>query len=152
MLLLHFDRTRAVFSRNHESSEIVIGLWSSKLRMEWRSCRSLANGEIAFDWKTQRCAFPFELCRKARTRPAGEGVRLVILDSPYRLFIEPLLAYIEELDNTRMPNEIITVVVPQFVSSSTATAALHSRTAETLRKVLLNRTAVVVTEVPYKVD
>ena len=82
----------------------------------------------------------------------GDGYRLVVIDSPYRMFIEPLLAYIEELDNTRMPNEIITVVVPQFVSSSTATAALHSRTAETLRKVLLNRTAVVVTEVPYKVD
>lgn len=54
MLLLHFDRTRAVFSRNHESSEIVIGLWSSKLRMEWRSCRSLANGEIAFDWAAEK--------------------------------------------------------------------------------------------------
>ncbi len=82
----------------------------------------------------------------------GDGFRLVVLDSPYRMFVEPLLAYIEELDNARMPNEVITVVVPQFVSSSPATAALHSRTAETLRKVLLNRTAVVVTEVPYNVD
>ncbi len=82
----------------------------------------------------------------------GDGHRLVILDSPYRTFIEPLLEYIEDLDDHREPNEIITVVVPQFVSRHLWNAALHSRTAETLRKVLLNRSAVVVTEVPYRVD
>ena len=82
----------------------------------------------------------------------GDGYRLVILDSPYRTFVEPLLEYIEDLDDKRQPNEIITVVVPQFVSHQIWTAALHSRTAETLRKVLLNRSAVVVTEVPYQVD
>jgi amino acid transporter len=82
----------------------------------------------------------------------GDGYRLAILDSPYRTFIEPLLEYIEDLDDNRQPNEIITVVVPQFVSTQFWTAPLHSRTAETLRKVLLNRTGVVVTEVPYQVD
>jgi amino acid transporter len=45
----------------------------------------------------------------------GDGVRLVMLDSPYRLFLEPLLEYIEEVAAHRQPNEIITVVVPQFV-------------------------------------
>jgi len=82
----------------------------------------------------------------------GDGYRLVILDSPYRTLIEPLLEYIEELDDQRQPNELITVVVPQFVSQQFLTGALHSRTAEALRKVLLNRSDVVVTEVPYKVD
>ncbi len=82
----------------------------------------------------------------------GDGHRLVVLDSPYRTFLEPLLEYIEDLDDHREPNEIITVVVPQFVSRHFWNAALHSRTAETLRKVLLNRSAVVVTEVPYRVD
>jgi hypothetical protein len=45
----------------------------------------------------------------------GKGTRLVILDSPYRLMIEPLLAYIEEISAQRQPNETITIVVPQFV-------------------------------------
>ena len=45
----------------------------------------------------------------------GEGFRLVILDSPYRVFVEPLLEYIEKIDAKRQPNEIITIVVPQFV-------------------------------------
>ena len=45
----------------------------------------------------------------------GKGVRLVILDSPYRLMIEPVLHYVEEIAAKRQPNEIITIVVPQFV-------------------------------------
>lgn len=81
----------------------------------------------------------------------GEGIRLVILDSPYRLFLEPLLEYIEEIDAQRQANEIITVVVPQFVPKHWWARLLHARTADTLRKVLLNRTEIVVTEVPYEV-
>jgi len=81
----------------------------------------------------------------------GEGVRLVILDSPYRLFLEPLLEYIEEIDEQRQANEIITVVVPQFVPRHWWARFLHARTADTLRKVLLNRTEIVITEVPYEV-
>ncbi len=82
----------------------------------------------------------------------GDGYRLVILDSPYRLFIEPLLEYIEEIDDQRLPNEVITVVVPQFVPKTVFGEVLHARTADTLRKVLLNRDGVVITEVPYQVN
>ena len=45
----------------------------------------------------------------------GRGTRLVIVDSPYRLFLEPLLNYIEEILSNRQPNETITIVVPHFV-------------------------------------
>ena len=45
----------------------------------------------------------------------GDDVRLVILDSPYRLLAEPLLSYIEKIAAQRQANEIITIVVPQFV-------------------------------------
>lgn len=82
----------------------------------------------------------------------GDGVRLAILESPYRLFVEPLLEYIEDLAAQLKPNEIITVVVPQFISKELWTGALHSRTADTLRKVLLNRKNVVITEVPYIIE
>jgi hypothetical protein len=82
----------------------------------------------------------------------GDGYRLVILDSPYRLFIEPLLEYIERLDDQRQPNEVITIVVPQFVPKHIWTEALHARTADELRNALLNRSGIVITEVPYQVD
>jgi len=82
----------------------------------------------------------------------GEGVRLVILDSPYRLMLEPLLGYIEEVAAQRQPNEAITIVVPQFVPKRRWTNVLHTQTAFMLRLVLLFRPGIVVTDVPYQVE
>jgi amino acid transporter len=81
----------------------------------------------------------------------GEGTRLIILDSPFRLFIEPLLEYIEEIIDNRQPNETITIVVPQFIPSKRWHQALHMRTADFLRQELLSKPGVVVTDVPYQV-
>ena len=81
----------------------------------------------------------------------GEATRLVILDSPFRLFIEPLLEYVEEIIDQRQPNETITIVVPQFIPSKRWHNALHMRTADFLRRELLSQPGVVVTDVPYQV-
>jgi len=81
----------------------------------------------------------------------GEGTRLIILDSPFRLFIEPLLEYLEEIIENRQSNETITVVVPQFIPSKRWHNALHMRTANFLREELLSKPGVVVTDVPYHV-
>lgn len=82
----------------------------------------------------------------------GDGYRLVVLDSPYRLFIEPLLEYIDEIDAQKQPNEVINIVVPQFVAHNIFSFILHTRTADTLRRVLLNRKDIVILEVPYQID
>jgi amino acid transporter len=82
----------------------------------------------------------------------GDGYRLVILNSPYRLFMEPLLEYIDRIESVRRPDEIITILVPQFVPKHWWAGFLHSRTAETLRKVLLQRKDIVIMEVPYQVQ
>ena len=63
----------------------------------------------------------------------GNGVRLVILDSPYRLLLEPILGYIENLAALRQPNEMITMVVPQFVPKHWWHNLLHTQTAMQLR-------------------
>ncbi|MCE9646508.1 MAG: APC family permease [Chloroflexi bacterium] len=81
----------------------------------------------------------------------GEGTRLVILDSPYRLFIEPLLEYLQVVIANRQSNETITVVVPQFIPSKRWHNLLHMQTANVLRSELLNKHGVVVTDVPYHV-
>ena len=82
----------------------------------------------------------------------GEGVRLVILDSPYRLLVEPLLEYIEEISQQRQPNEVITIVVPQFVPRHWYHNLLHTQTAVMLRLALLFKPGIVITDVPYLVD
>jgi hypothetical protein len=81
----------------------------------------------------------------------GEGTRLVIVDSPYRLFLEPLLAYLEEIIARRQPNETITIVVPEFVPPKRWHGLLHMQTAKLLRSELLSKPGVVVTNVPYQV-
>ena len=82
----------------------------------------------------------------------GNGVRLVILESPYRLLLEPLLAYVEHLAAMRQRNEIITIVVPQFVPKNWWANLLHTQTAVLLRLALLFRKGIVVTDVPYQVE
>jgi hypothetical protein len=82
----------------------------------------------------------------------GEGVRLVILDSPYRLLLEPLLGYIEEVAAQRQPNETITIVVPQFVPRRRWNNLLHTQTAFMLRLALLFKPGIVITDVPYQVE
>ena len=82
----------------------------------------------------------------------GEGVRLVILDSPYRLLLEPLLDYIEEIADYRQPNEIITIVVPQFVPRHWYNNLLHTQAAVLLRLALLFKPGIVITDVPYQVE
>lgn len=81
----------------------------------------------------------------------GRGTRLVILDSPYRLFLEPLLTYIDEILSSRQPSEIITIVVPHFVPTKRIHNTLHMQTAEMLRRELLTTPGVVITEVPYQI-
>ena len=44
----------------------------------------------------------------------GRGVELVVLASPYRSLMEPLLEYIEQLDAQR-PSDYVTIVLPEFV-------------------------------------
>jgi hypothetical protein len=82
----------------------------------------------------------------------GDGVRLYILDSPYRLFLEPLLRYIDDILAQRQPNEVITIVVPQFMGTSPLQKALHMNTAELLRRELLMTPGIVITDVPYQVS
>jgi amino acid transporter len=81
----------------------------------------------------------------------GRGTRLVIVDSPYRLFLEPLLDYIDEILASRQANETITIVVPHFVPGHRVHNALHMQAAEMLRRELLSTPGVVITEVPYQI-
>ncbi|HEY7818103.1 MAG TPA: APC family permease, partial [Vicinamibacteria bacterium] len=80
----------------------------------------------------------------------GEGVRLVVLDSPYRLLLEPLLDYITSIADERQPNETLTIVVPQFVPRRSWQNLLHAQTALFLRIALVFRRGIVITNVPYQ--
>lgn len=81
----------------------------------------------------------------------GKGVRLVVIESPYRTFLEPFLEYVDQLCTVLQPNERLTIVVPQFTPKHGWHNLLHTQTAFWLRFALLHRRGIVITEVPYQV-
>lgn len=81
----------------------------------------------------------------------GEGTRLVILESPYRMLLEPILDYINRLLAVRDQNELLTIVVPQFIPAHWWENLLHNQTALLLRAALVFKRGLVIVEVPYQV-
>jgi hypothetical protein len=78
-------------------------------------------------------------------------VPLEIVHSPYRELSRPILRFIDELD-ARYENDIITVVVPEFVVGSWWGQLLHNQSALMLKGRLLFRKGTVVTSVPYHLE
>ena len=70
------------------------------------------------------------------------------MHSAYRELTAPVLRFIDELDAQR-DNDIITVVVPEFVVASWWGQLLHNQSALLLKARLLFRKGTVVTSVPY---
>lgn len=78
----------------------------------------------------------------------GGPVNLVILESPYRALIAPLMAYIEATDRAD-PGEPTTIVLPEFVPRHFWEYPLHNQTALRLKLRLFFRRNTVVVDVPY---
>jgi amino acid transporter len=78
----------------------------------------------------------------------GSGMRLVVLQSPYRSLVRPLLRYIDRLERAR-DDDMITVVLPEFVPAKWWHQLLHNQSSLLLKGALLFRKGVIVTSVPY---
>ncbi|HCU24300.1 MAG TPA: amino acid permease, partial [Deltaproteobacteria bacterium] len=62
-------------------------------------------------------------------------IPLVILDSPYRSIIGPLLDYIDQLQKEEK-DQLITVILPEFVAAKWWQQILHNQTALLIRGIL----------------
>ena len=78
-------------------------------------------------------------------------VELHTIYSPYRDLTGPVLTFLDELD-AEDPDDLITVVIPEFVVTSWYTQVLHNQTALALKARLLFRPNTVVTSVPVLVE
>jgi hypothetical protein len=81
----------------------------------------------------------------------GNGVELEILPSPYRSLSSPIRLYIEQLSN-RYHDDVLTVILPEFIPNRWWQNFLHNQTALTIKTMLLFTKNVVVTSVPYHLD
>jgi amino acid transporter len=78
----------------------------------------------------------------------GLGVPLIVLTSPYRSLLGPLLDYIDHLQ-ARGGKHVITIVVPEFLPARWWQHLLHNQTALLIKGSMLFRKHVIVTDVPY---
>lgn len=78
-------------------------------------------------------------------------VPLLVLESPYRSVIEPLVDYINAFRTTH-PGGVVTVVLPEFVPQKWWHHLLHNQTAWLIKGVLLFKRGVVATSVPLHLE
>jgi len=81
----------------------------------------------------------------------GAGVQLVVLPSPYRELTRPLLKHIHRLARENH-NDIITVVLPEFIPAKWWQHILHNQSSLLLKGSLLFKRGVIVTSVPYHLE
>jgi amino acid transporter len=79
----------------------------------------------------------------------GGGVPLRILESPYRSMVQPLVDHIDDLMHGRRRNEMVTVVLPEFVTAHWWEGLFHNQSAFLIKGALLFRPGVVVTSIPF---
>ena len=80
-------------------------------------------------------------------------VPLVIVESPYRALVAPLISYLDVLDRAWPADKeapITFVVIPEYVARSWWERILYNQSAKRLRTALLGRPHTVVVNVPYR--
>ena len=85
---------------------------------------------------------------RARWEEAMPDVPLLLIESPYRAFVAPMLAYVDSLQRAE-PGVGVTVVLPGFVTRHWWERLLHNRDVLRLKPHLKKRPRVKVIDFPY---
>lgn len=78
-------------------------------------------------------------------------IPLVILDSPYRSVIQPVLHYIDQMEKQK-DGAYMTIILPEFVPAKWWQHLLHNQTALLIKGALLFRRGKVAISIPYHLD
>lgn len=104
---------------------------SSDVRALYVNIDQSATGQVQKDWESW-----------------GDGLPLIILDSPYRSLMEPLLEYVGRI-SAEHPNDYVTIVLPEFVPAKWWHHLFHNQRALLIKGALLFEPNTVVTSVPF---
>jgi len=75
-------------------------------------------------------------------------VPLVVLDSPYRSVIQPILQYVDKMEKQR-DGDYMTIILPEFVPAKWWQHLLHNQTALLIKAALLFRRGKIAISIPY---
>ena len=85
---------------------------------------------------------------EAKLKKYAPDMKLVVIESPTRAFIHPLLAYVDAV-HRQTPDAFVTIVLPEFITAHWWEKFLHNRTAMRLITAFEKHPNVTVTLVPY---
>jgi amino acid transporter len=79
---------------------------------------------------------------------AGMGIKLTVIQSPYREVISPVLDYVRDFPRPTK-DDVVTVIVPEYAPMNAADAMLHDQTSFWIKQQLFGEEGVIVADVPY---
>ncbi|MGB4592533.1 MAG: APC family permease [Coriobacteriia bacterium] len=88
---------------------------------------------------------------RARWDKAGFGIRLTVVESPYREIIAPILDFIRAVPRPTC-DHVVTVILPEYAPENVGDAILHDQTSFFLKQQLFGEPGVILTDVPYRID
>ncbi|MHB8460271.1 MAG: APC family permease [Candidatus Limnocylindrales bacterium] len=77
------------------------------------------------------------------------GVPFVIIESPYRSLVRPLIRYLEMSAD---PNDVLVVLLPEYIPRHWWEKYLYNENARRIRNALLGRPNILVADVPFRRD
>jgi len=80
-----------------------------------------------------------------------DDIPLIVLESPYRALTEPLLEYVDRVERER-DDDVVTVIIPEFVTDKWWTTLLHGQSGMLLKWALLFKKGIVVVNIRYYLD
>lgn len=78
-------------------------------------------------------------------------VKFIVVDSPYRTFVRPILRYVDAL-HSQTPDAFVTIVLPEFITARWWEKLLHNRSVNRLRQAFELHPNVAVVLVPYLLE
>ena len=79
-------------------------------------------------------------------------VKLITIDYDYRDILNPIVEYIEKVNVEEFPDQLTTVVVPEFIPEYAIARLMHNQTANRLRSRLRDHHDIVIIHVPFHID
>jgi hypothetical protein len=84
-------------------------------------------------------------------REWAPDVPLIVLESPYRSVIQPVLQYIDRMEK-QQDGDYMTIILPEFVPAKWWQHLLHNQTAWLIKAALLFRRGKIAISIPYQLD
>ncbi len=89
--------------------------------------------------------------RRARWQVQSPDVPLVVVESPFRALVGPVVAYLDVLDQVWMPNKGSPATIPpEYVARRWWDRSLHDQTSKRLKAAFVGREHTVIADVPYR--